>query len=214
MVLEIEDLSPQARAERLKRVRRMAGYSRDEFAKAAGVHPSSVSFWENVTHKGLSEAGARKAVAAVAKAGVICTSHWLMRGTGTPPYITGFSPATAPASDSSLPILQSYFDEIEIFKSKPQAVVLEVPDNSMEPFFTKGDTVGGFWQTIKQIALSPVTIYIVEYNQRLVLKKISTAAKKGFYQLSAICLSPQAVTPFEITDVSLEKVAPVVRLWR
>lgn len=200
------------RAERLKLVRLLANLKRDEFARLVDVSPTTVSFWENVTHTGLTEDGAMKTVAALEKLGFFCTVPWLMFGTGDVPYKHGDKKNTAISIMHQINNEQLN-NEIALFQRQADTVILTVADDAMSPVFLKQDIVGGIWQDITKLNINERMICIVEFNNSLLVRKIRTA---GFnkYDLYALCLDSSSAAPYEIKGISLSKVAPVCRLWR
>jgi transcriptional regulator with XRE-family HTH domain len=138
-----------ARGRRLKRLRTLAGLTHDNLAAKANVSRASMSYWENATFNGLSLKAAEKLIPVIKAEGIHCSAEWLCWGLGPNP-----SPVSAsvqhPISTSHKDIqLSEIQQEIALFISlHPHAVVMQVSHNGMAPFFTHGDYVGGFPQSI------------------------------------------------------------------
>jgi transcriptional regulator with XRE-family HTH domain len=199
------------RAARLKSLRLMANLKRDEFAKLLDVSPTTVSYWENVTHAGLTEDGARKTVQAVEQLEIICTVHWLMFGTGERPYKKGQAKNDVPAIMAN--IEAPFEQEIALFQTMKDTVVMPIIDDAMSPLFLKHDNVGGIWHNLATITVNERATVIVEFNNQLLVRKIR-AIGLNKYDLYATCLDPDSTTPYEIKGISLTRVAPIIRLWR
>jgi transcriptional regulator with XRE-family HTH domain len=211
---------PAARAERLKKARLMAGLKRDAFAKLAGVSPTTVSYWENVTHGGLTEDGAQKTVKALEAAGLICTTAWLLFGFEEHPYYKGQVAQGQVVQKSSDSINQRIIssqiemeDEINLFKNRNNSIVLQIKDNSMYPFFEEKDIVGGIWQDINNINIADHMIFIVDINNNLLVKKIEKGSSYKKYNLYSTCINSVA-EPYLIKNVEIVKVASIIRFWR
>lgn len=200
------------RAERLKSVRLLANLKRDEFAHLAEVSPTTVSFWENVTHTGLTEDGAIKTVAALEKSGIICTVPWLMFGTGDTPYKQGEKQNIGLYAHHQT-AEGMVNKEVSLFQHQANTVILTVQDDAMSPIFLKQDIVGGIWQDINKINISERLTCIIEFNNNLLVRKIRTAQLNS-YDLYALCFDPNAIAPYEIKGISLSRIAPIYRLWR
>jgi transcriptional regulator with XRE-family HTH domain len=212
--MQTYDNSPTARAERLRRVRLMAGLKRGEFANLAGVSPTTVSYWENVTHSGLTEDGANKTVDAVAKAGVFCTTTWLLNGEGEPPQLINTLTTNALPGSHFTQLAPDLSLEIEMFRKYQGAVVVQISDDAMLPVLLPKDFIGGIWQSIDTIQLSDEDTYIVQINGELQIRKVKAALYTGKFDVHSICYSPDAMYSHTIKNIVLEKIARISRVWR
>jgi hypothetical protein len=70
--------SPQARGERVRRVRNMANLSRPALCDKSDFKIDTLIGWEVARHGGLTEKGAQKLIHRIAQEGVICTVEWLL----------------------------------------------------------------------------------------------------------------------------------------
>lgn len=205
--------SAVARGKRLKRIRQLAGLTRDELAAQANVSKATISYWENASLSSLSDKGAEKVIKALAKYGVACSLEWLLLGIGNPPQIQDLmlessTVIDSPATNSSL---QS---EIDLFQShNPNSVVITVRHAAMAPIIEPGDKVGGIWQPASLCA-EPDKICIVTLNQQLQVRKVKKTAEPGVFNLSYISYLHDLADPFEVKNVMLGQVAPIIRIWR
>src|SRR5438552_2660970 len=79
--------SPEAKAERLKRIRNLANLSREEFCLDGEVNLATLVSWEVGRFGGLSRKGAGNVIARVAKEGVFVTPEWLLHEVGAGPEV-------------------------------------------------------------------------------------------------------------------------------
>lgn len=84
--------NPKARGLRLKIARFMTGLSHRQIEELSGIPANTLKAWETNTYEVLEE-DATKITLALQRAGVFCTSSWLLFGAGDPPHIDSMSPA-------------------------------------------------------------------------------------------------------------------------
>lgn len=152
--------------ERLKRARMLAGIAtRREFAQRHGMSAHTLQSWEQGKSV-LTTKGAQRLVSALQQEGWLCSVEWLLQGAGLPPrhFIRHES------VESHLSAETRIYREIQFFKeTNPNAIVLTIADDTMEPFFSIGDTVGGIQFFDKEISryLGMFCILELEHNQIL-----------------------------------------------
>lgn len=221
-----DEVSSLDKGRRVKRLRLMAGLNREQLAKLAKVSNQSVSYWENNTHGGPSKRSAEKVISALAKAGVICSVHWLLTGSGSPPRILTESLTSRPFQESfkesqietftkSFPSKLSHTleKEIELFCSlNENAVITMVEHPGMNSPFEQGDVVGGILEKANDI--KEQKLYIVEVNNKLRIGKVTRGSRKGLYNVTCNFDHVAALEPREFSDIAISQVAPVVRIWR
>lgn len=78
--------TPQARADRLRRLRHLANLSRKDMCDQE-LNINTLKAWELARFGGLPKDGAEKVIKRVAKEGVMCTSDWLLHGLGAGPQL-------------------------------------------------------------------------------------------------------------------------------
>lgn len=216
----MSDSSAIARGKRLKRIRQLAGLTRDELAGQAEVSKATLSYWENASLSSLSDKGAEKVIKALAKCGISCSLEWLLLGIGNPPQIKDLMYELPPQEVITLPPAQmasfsgSLPNEIDLFQAQnPNSAIVTIQHAAMSPIIEAGDTVGGIWQTPAD-CINHDKICIVEINQQLQVRKVRKALEAGFYDLSYISYLNDLTEPFELRNTQLLKVAPVIRVWR
>ncbi len=216
----MSDSTAIARGKRLKRVRQLAGLTRDELANQAGVSKATLSYWENASLSSLSDKGAEKIVKALAKYGIACSLEWLLLGIGNAPQMQDLmfelpKPETLPLVASASDILSNSLQaEIDLFLSaNANSVATVVKHTALNPIIEAGDRIGGIWQS----AESPLIhdkLCIVNLNNQLQVRKVKKTNDQGLFDLSYISYSHDLNEPFELKNIQLLTVAPIIRIWR
>lgn len=216
--------TPEAIGMRLRRLRLMAGWTRNTLAEKAFLSKSSISFWEHGKNI-LTPRSAAKVIIAIKEAGIDCSEEWLLQGTGLLPSFPeqrvgniGFTTndihrLTQGIGGNLQERIKALDNEINLFiNSQSTAVVTKLEDDSMMPIFEPGDIVGGLWQSSQ--LLTKEKICIVKIDEKLLVRKIKQNANDASFQVSSITYNLAHQTPFEIKGIILKEVAPVIRLWR
>jgi transcriptional regulator with XRE-family HTH domain len=200
-----------ARGKRLRRLRKLAGLTRDELAARADVSRASMSYWENATYSGLSYKAAEKVIPVIKAEGIFCSVEWLLLGIGQDPYQTSGG-ATEGKKGSSQVIQQ----EIEFFTSlNPHAVVMQLQHDGMAPFFAQGDYIGGIWQKADAVRkIDPEANYIVQIGNLSQVRRLKRDTRTGLYDVSYLNPVKGKNEQFESHGVRLESIAPVIRVWK
>lgn len=203
------DASAIKRGQRLKQLRQLAKLKRDELAHLAKVSKASISYWENASLSELSQSGAEKVVRAIQeKKGIDCSVEWLLFGIGMQPRIKNLS------SQNNLGnTVNTLNQEIDLFLSNAGTVMFQITSSTMRPVFEIGDIVGGLWTT-PEICINKELICIVEFNNQLQARKVKQGETEGKYDLSYLSFTDQLNEPFEIKNIELKAVAPVIRVWK
>ncbi len=214
------DGSAIARGKRLKRIRQLAGLTRDALAAQAGVSKATFSYWENASLSSLSDKGAEKVVRALAKQGIVCSLEWLLLGIGNSPQIKDLmlelpdSDLSATGSASTPMVKDNLRAEIDLFQSlNADSIITTLVNAAMSPILATGDIVGGVWQPPSSL-IDTDKLYIVSFNQQLQVRKVKRTAEAGLFDLSYISYLSDLTEPFEIKAVKLSKLAPIIRIWR
>lgn len=207
---------------RLKRLRLMAGFNRNELAKAAQVGVTSITYWENPKPNSspMKPRNVNKVITAARQAGVECSENWLLKGLGQAPRLmAGLKTPEGYLLSAESPVVTDFssrfvFDkEIHLFTSShPSAAIVRVENACMSPAVENGDAVGGIWQPAAD--LKSEKICIVEVNSNLQVRRVKKGSREGMFDLSYLVYDSGVNEPFELKDYPLEKVAPVIRIWR
>lgn len=217
------DISAAAVGKRLRHVRKLANLSREELAELAEVGRTSISYWEHATNESsqMTPRSMAKVIQALSKKEVECTERWLRTGTGpAPKHISEINEnqlindrSTAEKTNLSTQLIANLSDEIKRFTSiNNLAVITKIDTNSMNPALEKGDIVGGIWQS--STALETEKICIIEINQKLQVRRVKPDNNSGLFQVAFLTYDSSQIEPFELKDIQLEKIAPIIRVWR
>lgn len=204
------DDSSDAVAKRIKSARSLAGLTRNDFEKY-GISPHTLQAWE-LGRNPLSSKGAQRLITALQKAGVNCSIEWLLKG-------IGFGPSSKKSTETLFQRLepQKSVDwdaetviqkEIEFFcHINENAVVLRLPDDSMQPIYQPGDYVGGNQLDSQDIDQALGYDCIVEIPEGKFFRRF--VERETGYAL--ICLNPKTThTEPVIYCQDIISVAPVV----
>lgn len=132
---------------RIKTARSLAGISRKDLESKFGISMHTLQSWE-LGRNPITEKAASKLIEIFHSSGVSCSAQWLLHGSGKSPSLLDSEFAPYPAVDKEIaPLLTqetTIQKEIEFFKTNnPNAIVIMVADDTMEPSYSKGDFVGG-----------------------------------------------------------------------
>lgn len=206
--------------ERLRRARILAGIStRREFEEKHNISANTLQGWEQGKNP-LSEKGARRVIEAFKKEGLICSIEWLVEGHGMPPRPYEMIHAglrdevqnDQSLVDFNLKEEEAIYKEIQLFRQlNNNAIVLTISDDSMEPYFSIGDYIGGCQIFSDHINEYMGKICIIELENNLILpRQLQPGKHPNCY--TAACTNPQtSATPLNIYNVKIVSAAPI--LW-
>ena len=217
------DTSAAAVGKRLRYVRKLTDLSREELAKLADVSQTSISYWEHADDESskMTLRSMAKVLNALRERGVECTERWLRSGTGASPRYIGDSNHAQPANDRitidktalSAQLIANISEEIKRFTSiSDLAVIIKMDTNCMYPALKQGDIAGGIWQFSP--ALEVENICIIELGGKLQIRRVIPTSKSGLFHIAFLSYDTNQTEPFELKDIVLEKIAPVIRVWR
>ena len=131
------------RADRLRKIRAMAGLTRKAVAEKYQIPPGTLQNWEVPRFGGLTERGAQKIIRCMAIEGVYASVEWLMLGVGAAPTLAS-QPAGTRLLGKKLAGQKKVDQEIEYFKKlHKKSVVYHLKDQSMQPQYQAGDVFVG-----------------------------------------------------------------------
>lgn len=215
------DSSAKAMGARLRYVRKLAHLKRKDLAQRASVGETTISYWEHATFGSskMTNRSMEKILKAVREAGVECSDRWLREGSGAPPQLMTRKPSIpnlmglSEEHDLITRLISNLNEEVKLFASLSSAIVVSKVDIPyMLPAFEEGDIVGGLWQSSAN--LKTERMCIVHINDELQIRRVKPGSQPGLFSLSYLNYAPNQIEPFEIKDVPLEKVAPIIRVWR
>lgn len=177
---------------RLKTARSLAGITRKDLESKYGISMHTLQSWE-LGRNPLPEKAASKLVEVLHETGVICSTQWLLNGYGKSPSLVNTDFTPYPTNDKNIaPLLQgenTIQKEIDFFKSNnPNAVVIMVSDDTMEPTYSMGDFVGGIqYMTQSDIDKCSGSDCILETSEGTFFRRL--LIRKNGYAL--VCLNAQ-----------------------
>ena len=205
--------------DRVKRARVLAGIAtRKAFEKKHGISANTLQGWEQGKNP-LSKKGANRIVESLKQEGLICSTDWLLHGTGMPPRsyeslqsgVESVSQANGSLVEQNLKEEELIYKEVQLFKANnPNAVVISITDNAMEPYYSCGDYIGGIRVPNTKIAHYVNQLCIVELENNLVLPRyLQKSATEGRHTVSST--NPQATTPpLNYYNTKVIAIAPIV----
>jgi DNA-binding transcriptional regulator YiaG len=210
--------SPKAKGERLKRLRRLANLSREEFCSEGEINVASLISWEVGRFGGLSAKGAARVIARVAREGVFCTPEWLLYEVGSGPEVRAdykklqIPPTEATDAKIELPSEQtSIIEEVITFrKLNKQAIDFIVEDDAMSPHYQVGDYVAGtkrFGDKIK--SLISLDCIVQTSDGRILMRNLQRGPKENSFNLIPTNLNTK-VKDAILYDVALVVAAPII----
>lgn len=207
--------------ERLRRARVLAGLTtRREFEKKHHISANTLQGWEQGKNP-LSEKGAKRVVEAFSREGLICTPEWLLHGTGMPPrpyemLRVGVDAATVDLNSDldklNLQEEESIYRETQLFKEQyPGAIVIAVSDDSMLPYFKRGDYVGGVQVATEDVDKFLNEMCILELENNLIIPRLLQQGSRQGMLYTASCMNPTCKTaPLNLIDVKVVSAAPII----
>lgn len=210
--------SPKAKGERLKRIRRLANLSREEFCLDSEINVATLISWEVGRFGGLSAKGASRVIARVAKEGVFCTPEWLLYEIGSGPEVKAdFKKHNNQLEDMDTHVAFSSEDdsiihEVILFrKLNKHAIDYIVEDDAMLPRYGIGDYVAGtkrFGDKIK--SLLTLDCIVQMSDGRILLRNLQAGPRQNSFNLIPVNLQSK-VRDAILYDVTLVIAAPI--LW-
>lgn len=178
LLIENELSTPEARAERLKRIRNLANLTRKEICDSSGININTYKGWELARFGGLPVDGAEKIILKVGRSGVICSSEWLLYGKSPSPSLAPEGVLLNKGGEDTKIIKPSLIEqEFSIYqKNTKNAILEEVNDDSVLPNIKKGDFLAGVMKFGEDINLILNQLCIV---QTIGGKKLIRYVKKG-----------------------------------
>ncbi|MDF1795245.1 MAG: hypothetical protein P1U63_01780 [Coxiellaceae bacterium] len=139
---------------RIKEARIFAGFksARAFCERHTNVALSTLKAWESGKHYVLTPKGAYLISLALKQHHVDVGIEWLLDGKGVGPTMDGMRCTAAILNSDSLlvTLLEQHSEQVpcelnQFIQASPNAVHYQMPDNSMQPAFSKGDWLCGFW---------------------------------------------------------------------
>lgn len=201
--------------DRIKSARMQLGYSRSAFENEFGISAATLQAWEcnkyEITPKGID-----RLVKALYKAGLATTTEWFMQGAGIPPrFIDNSSNILLQQKntefDPELTEDEIILKEVTFFeKTNPNPMIVVISDDTMEPFFSIGDYVGGNLIPGKFARRYVGSLCIVELkNKEIYIRMVKFGTKPNLYNLVCVNLHSSSEDCF-LMDKEIISLAQIV----
>lgn len=206
-----------AMGQRIKRARMLAGLSRKDLDEKHGISIHTLQSWE-LGRNPINRPKASNLVEILHQYDVSCSVDWLLEGTGKGPSVIDNEFKNYPMLDESLGSLiaseQTIQKEVDFFKmNNPNAVVIMVSDDAMEPEYKSGDLVGGIKYINQEIKDECVGHdCIVETEEGIFFRRLIKSEDKFLL----VCNNNRTtVSDPVISPESILSIAPVIwHRWR
>jgi HTH-type transcriptional regulator, cell division transcriptional repressor len=212
-LLEAEDRDPSslaARGNRLKRIRRLMGLTREDVRKKYGISDGTLRGWEDARLTGLTEKNVVRLLPVFEGECIQCSIGWLLHGEGTSPMVLN-NKNLSERGGAQLDLTLALTKEINLFcEHHPHAVYLQVSDDGMEPYFRIGDYVAGerLYQQAIHKALGEQCIVETQMGEILV-RSLRAGSKENHYTLQCLNSLTSHSAP-TLYDIELLSAAPVI----
>lgn len=205
---------PEKRGQRLKSLRMMTGLSRKALEEEYHISASTIQSWEDAKAGGLTEKGAKRAIAVFKEEGIRCGVDWLLYGIGTPPQLSNKlfdgsnerpEPIEVPTEDRAI------VNELLVFRqNNPDAVEYIITDDGMTPAFAIGDYVAGKRRLAPHLETVIGKNCIIETRDNEILfRRVKAGSRPGLYTLT--CVNPDtSVRDITLYDREIISAAPVI----
>lgn len=204
-----EQSTPEARADRLRRVRNMANLKREHMCDDGQMNINTYKGWEIARYGGLPVDGAERVIARVAEEGVVCNLDWLLYGIGMGPHIV----ATIQTSSVEGSIQDQLIkNEIELFRKQYGDILdYKIEDDGLSPLYLPGDYVAGIKCQGKKIqALVGRNCIVQTATGVLLARHIKQGSSPERFMLCCTHTDTRVKNPV-CYDVSLMSAAAVLR---
>jgi hypothetical protein len=160
----------------------------------------------------LNQKTAERIATGVRQEGYICSASWLLTGEGDSPLVHEQVKNDLNENDgliSTLSVELKIMKETNLFRSLyKDSIVSCVLDDGMEPFYGRGDYVGGILSTTIKEGIGKDCIVITKEGEQ-VIRKLLKGTKKGLFTVSCINPNTKESRPI-LYDISIESIAPIV----
>lgn len=211
VVVKNEDSTPDARARRLRYLRRLANLSRRQMCDDT-INFNTLKGWELARYGGLPRDGACKVINRVAQEGISCELDWLLHGEGQGPVVVkaANSGQNRESQHDRTVEYNRINKELQPFiDHHNDALTHEINDDGMAPVFEPGDWVAGPLQLSDELSKlhNRPCIILLDTGDKLV-RKLTVTENQGIV-LTCVNEATTVTNPV-LFNVSYVLLAPVV----
>ncbi len=207
---------------RLSVLRTMAGWSREGLSTAAKVSAQSISYWENANGGVVSAKSMEKLISAFLSKGIICDEEWIRKGTGDGPLQLKqgkssrklLTQSTNEFGNTEINEEIALFLALEKEKNQYETVITKMENNTMTPVFEKEDVLGGVLVPAHTVNLTKEQLCIIKFEDKIDVRRVKRGIIPSTFNLSYFSYDPTCDLQLEMNNVHLEKLAPIIRVWR
>lgn len=203
-------------ASRLKYVReQLLRLTRPAICKKYGLSKDSLTAWEN-GRISLTEKAIDKCIKIFTAENLIVMREWLLTGEGEGPefsfhfnrYIRTAQTENNDEADEQTLLIK----EVEYFKSlTANSIVVLMPDDTMLPFYQRGDYVGGRFVAKDEILHCVGKNCIVQDSDNMLyVRRLAKFINKKTFSLIALNLAESQISDPIISDIVVKAVAPII----
>lgn len=210
-MMDSHTTTPQDRAKRLKRLRKLLGLSRRTLGELAEISHRNIENWEYARSGGLSNKGADRIAQALKKLNCQCTPEWLLEGTSPAPILSNTltaMPVTTSDTQNSPELIQAEIQRLK--KQYPNLIVQQISDQSMAPVFGEKDYVAGVFVPMKQtdpFLEKPCIIHLPDNTT--IIRCVRAGCKEGSYTLYTLNQDHSVAQPY-LYDIKPIGIAPII----
>ena len=209
----MSDSSAKEKARRLKQLRSITGLTAKELGERNHIPLATLKSWEAASKASLTEKGAHRIVDALQNEGVDCSVAWLLHGIGAQPRLATEKEERVLADLPRKEYIVARETEIKHFyNTYKNAVIIEVEDDAMLPFYRPGDVVGGIWQHDETLHFAKQHCLVKLKNETIICRKLIQGTVDQHIHLCATNMESNA-HPLMIENIQMEFIAPVIRVW-
>jgi hypothetical protein len=209
--------SREKTAERLKVARSLAGYgNRRDFCSHFDIPYDTLDAWERGKNP-LTLKGAKRVIDILKSVGIYCSVDWLMKGEGLSPRpLKEIIPDIEVDLSDSLNLFEKNITlatEISTFTTlNKDSIITIIRDESMLPFYEKGDYVGGVRLRGDDITNAINKKCIVEFlDERITVGQLQKSNNSLSYKVCPLNKSAAKKPKTETSSLEIVSAAPV--LW-
>lgn len=207
----VDQLNYDLIGQRLKMLRAIAGFTRQDFEKNCNISSSTLKSWEKPSlNKGLTKKGAYRIVKAMNDLGMNCNIEWLLYGKGEQPKNPLIN------KDYQIPDID-YQDNLNILKdvysfqeNNPNSITTMIEDDGMEPTYSPGDYVGGILNKDLNLENFIGELCIIETTDNIKLvRRLERYTSSNSFCLITENKSPKSTPPI-LFNVKIKAIARII----
>lgn len=210
--------APDSRGKRLRKIRNLSNFTREQLAKYCNISSHTLKRWELGYFGGLPLDGAKTIIDLVAKEGVVCSLDWLLYEIGPgPQVISDFKKTTETqvnngSSFTSEDDEKNITEELILFRSLyPNVIVCQINDDGLFPYYDVGDYVAGIEcrnEMIKKLINKNCIIRLSD--GKIITRNLRQGSVDDLYTLTCTNINTTVNTPI-LHNVSIASAAFIQR---